>query len=591
MRVRLVHITTRRSGAKSRREERLEVESLSVGRGTDTGLSLNGLTISLHHATFQQRTDGIYIVKDDAQDLRVNGQLTNDEKLESGDSVRVGQFELRVLSPENDEDLALEVEERVRRGDERQELGKRLRLGVERGLLTRRKLAWSLVATILVVFLAIPLLSGRFEGAWNSGSISRKHAFIADECSACHERFARVSNDGCLGCHRGIENHTSVEASPAALEGARCASCHVEHNGSAGLAEIDQTLCEECHADLAAVYASTALADASDFGDRHPEFRLFVVSNPGSGEREPAVWSPELRERSGVRFSHLLHVGDVLPHPDGRWLRLRCDECHHPDAGGMKMQPISFEKHCATCHVLNFDEDFEGVEALHGDPVRMRENLRGLYSERALKGEVKKADAPPAVRFARPGQKFTAAQAEIVFRWVEKQVREAEEHLMHDPGECALCHELMPGSAADAGTGVAPVEIASVWMPKSEFRHTTHSPFPCGDCHAAAAVYDPDAGDEGGRPGWSLPGAGPYALRTPDELRAETGLEPSQVATDVLLPGLDTCRGCHGGAGAGPPKVASDCVLCHPFHREEHGPMRIRSAVVESGGQIGLPLD
>jgi hypothetical protein len=131
------------------------------------------------------------------------------------------------------------------------------------------------------------------------------------------------------------------------------------------------------------------------------------------------------------------------------------------------------------------------------------------------------------------------------------------------------------------------VEVAAVWMPKSEFRHVTHAPFACRDCHAAAAGYDPEDAQAGERPAWSLPGAGPYALFTPAELR-ERALQPSESAEDVLLPGIATCRSCHGGASAAPPLVASGCVLCHPFHRAEHGPLRERTAAARSA-HFALP--
>jgi hypothetical protein len=483
-----------------------------------------------------------------------------------------------VVAPRAGEDLALEVEQVVRPGDEREELARRTRMGVEGGLLRRRRLAWAGVLAILGAFLAVPLVSGRFEGAWNSGSISRKHSFIANDCAACHAGFERVRNDGCLVCHGDIPNHASIEASPTALNQARCAGCHIEHNGASGLAQIDGPLCESCHANLGDVYGATEIGDASDFRKDHPEFRLFLVSDPGSGAREPALWSPELRERSGVRFSHWRHVGQVVPYPDGRKENLRCDACHRLDAGGKYMTPISFEAQCQVCHTLAFDEDFPDTEAVHGDPVAMREQLRGLYSEQALKGEVKDEEAPGPIRFLRPGQELTEEEAQIVFAWVEKKVAEAEDHLMVKPGECARCHELLPGQAEDGGTDVAPVEIASVWMPKSRFRHVTHGPFPCRDCHPAAAAWDPADEEATGRPEWSLPGAGPYALFTPEELRDARDLAPSESSEDVILPGIDDCRGCHGGAGSSPPLVASPCVLCHPFHREEHGTMRERLA-------------
>jgi hypothetical protein len=44
----------------------------------------------------------------------------------------------------------------------------------------------------------------------------------------------------------------------------------------------------------------------------------------------------------------------------------------------------------------------------------------------------------------------------------------------------------------------------------------------------------------------------------------------SKHATDILLPDIARCRECHGGAGSSA-KVASDCLMCHPFHIPSRG--------------------
>jgi hypothetical protein len=577
MRIRLIHITTRKSG-KARRELSLEAERLRVGRGTENELTLNALTVSLQHASFHERGGQIFVEPAEGSEVLVNGGRTVGElRVGPGDVVRVGPFELRLVAGEG-EDLSLEVEESERRGSEEDELRKRTRIGLEGGWLTRRSLSWTLVLGVLAVFLAIPLGSGR-QSSWNSGSISRSHAFIANDCSACHSGFERVTNASCLACHVEIENHARADASPGSLDGARCASCHIEHNGSGGLAELDAPLCESCHGDLSDLAADTQLEDSSDFGDRHPDFRLYMVADLATRRVEPVTWKPGLEERSGVRFSHLRHVGQVLPLPDGGKQNLQCDACHVLDAGGQYMQPVSFEEHCQSCHQLGFDEVEGTREALHGAPAEMRVDLAEFYSQLALRGEVKSERAPPLTRFRRPGQVLTEEERRVVFDWVEEKVAEAERALFEEPGECARCHPVLPGAAPDGGIDVEPVAIAEVWMPKSEFRHETHGPFECRRCHPAVAVFDPDYAENQERPSWSLPGAIPYALSTPEELRREHGLEASEKASDVSILGIGSCRDCHGGARDGPPLVASACVMCHPFHRDEHGPMRERQGV------------
>src|SRR5207253_5837053 len=97
MRVRLFHVTLRRSGARARKEEVVEVERLTVGRGTDNALHIPGLTIALHHCVFVKRPDAIYVEPVAARDLRVNANVTTGQRLMKGDVVRAGQRELTAV--------------------------------------------------------------------------------------------------------------------------------------------------------------------------------------------------------------------------------------------------------------------------------------------------------------------------------------------------------------------------------------------------------------------------------------------------------------------------------------------------------------
>ena len=52
--------------------------------------------------------------------------------------------------------------------------------------------------------------------------------------------------------------------------------------------------------------------------------------------------------------------------------------------------------------------------------------------------------------------------------------------------------------------------------------------------------------------------------------------DKSSSATDLLLPGIKTCRTCHLGEEAAKPKIASTCAMCHSYHpRGAAAPVRI----------------
>lgn len=574
MKVRLIHVTMRPSGRKSRREEVRETDSLRIGRGTDNDLELSGLTAALHHAELHERGGRLFVEGVEGNSVRIGSKVSEGGPVGPGDVVRVGGYELRVVQTEGDEDVALEVEEIERRGDEREELAKRTAVGVNRGLLTQRKLAWGLGIGVLVLFGALPLFGGLFQGSWSSGPISSNHAFIAEDCGECHQGGFQVVRDAdCLACHTQIGNHAPADVELASLDEARCAGCHIEHNGRAGLAQLEQRFCADCHGQLSQLVSTTEVENVADFVKDHPQFRIALVTDPGAKEVERVRWSPQLQERSGLLFSHLRHVGqNVSEKSTGKERELRCGECHVPDAAGKTMQPVVFEKHCQKCHSLDFDPGAGERQAFHGDPALMRRELREYYSFVALEGQA--AAAPPAVRRRRmPGQQLSEPERTASVAWVEARVAEANEFLMQDEDRCQLCHVLDEGAASDGGTGVEPVKVAQIWMPKASFDHSTHEPFACRECHGAAAVWDPDFAPDAQRPEWAGEDAVPYALYTPEELKAEHGLLPSKKASDVLVPGIEACQRCHGGADARPPLVASDCALCHPFHRREHGSM------------------
>jgi len=599
MRVIVVHKTTRRSGRVTTRDEVLDVERVTIGRGPGNDLQLSGLTIEFHHSVLRSRADGAYIEKAEAESIEVNGRNCSEKLLKPKDRIRIGHFQLTVLPSQGSEDLRLALEAMSRRKSEMEELASRTVVGLSRGAFTERKLAWLSVIAIPIVFAAVPMLTGKLETFWDTGPMARAHTFFSDDCQKCHSQaFTRVLDTQCLECHADISAHTPVDVNVIDLESTRCATCHMEHNGEFKLQQLEQELCAECHTDLGTKARNTLVRAVSDFSKDHPEFRLTVPTETfetqtvaGQGGRagaevwtrklERIEWTDGLQEHSGVKFNHVRHVareelkgGKVLD----------CGDCHQEDPAGKNMASINFEKHCQECHSLGFDERFEGRQAFHGDPVAMRADLLEFFT--AI--ELRKEEGRTGVRRERVGQEEMEARREAAMRTAQTMVDRANAFLMDDekPGACANCHFVERGAATDGSDDVAPVRLLDLWMPMSVFRHQTHEPFPCRDCHPRAAVYDPEATAsyesekdlppvERERPSWSYTGKGRiYALYEPAELREQLGLDPSAVATDVLIPKIDRCQTCHGGGHAASPLVASECVLCHPFHRKEYDRMR-----------------
>jgi predicted CXXCH cytochrome family protein len=84
-----------------------------------------------------------------------------------------------------------------------------------------------------------------------------------------------------------------------------------------------------------------------------------------------------------------------------------------------------------------------------------------------------------------------------------------------------------PGRLAGEPWRIAPVRVAGIWFSKAHFTHASHTVgVGCKDCHEAAK---------------------------------------STESADLLIPGVENCRGCHAGEGA-IDKVPSTCVSCHGYH-------------------------
>jgi hypothetical protein len=118
------------------------------------------------------------------------------------------------------------------------------------------------------------------------------------------------------------------------------------------------------------------------------------------------------------------------------------------------------------------------------------------------------------------------------------------------------------------------------WLERARFSHAAHATQACATCHPSAAIRDSDA-DAGDEPDWAKPGAIPYGLI--DERPEITVAESS---SEIMMPGLETCRGCHVSPGQGDrQKVASPCSACHDFHDHSLAPMmRARTGDGESNG-------
>jgi hypothetical protein len=547
----------RHDGDGGARQQLLEGGVFHVGRGTSCEVHLPDARVALTHARIAVGATGAAIEAVEQRFVH-NDREVSSAKLAPGDYVEVGPYLLKVEEPAPGVPLALSV--RISKRMATQERTALFRVLLRAPRLSKRRLSYAAFFGTLVLALAAPIASDLIDAqrlplpdrarsgaadlvqalgtgfvqAWNPGELLRAHVNFGHECRACHKSpFQRVPDTACGSCHAGVREHVAVSklsgASAYALGETRCAECHRDHKGRVAAAHSEQ-LCSQCHARMEQAASRTELLKVSDFAHDHPHFRLSIVDAADGGkvrrvrQRDPGV---HLAERSNLKFNHTLHLdARGVRAPRGGRTVLACGDCHEAGEGGARMQPVSMERHCSSCHALTFEPGAARREVPHAPLEEVERTLREFYARLVI------GDVPPEAKHLadlarlRPGVAPTPEERREAMRVADEKASRALRELMQTRAVCSTCH-YVERTAARPGWRIAPVALTSAWMPAANFRHDRHASQTCVTCH---------------------------------DVRA------SRKAEDIAMPDIVRCRECHAGSRATPGKVASDCATCHRFH-------------------------
>ncbi|MGH8597612.1 MAG: FHA domain-containing protein, partial [Gammaproteobacteria bacterium] len=440
MRILVRYLSQKSKTSDTRQDVPLQGSPLRIGRGTDQDIHLPNLRVALNHAELIDGQDGkIRMQTRLATGFLYNGTTVRGAILSAGDQIDLGGFKIRVGRAAGC-DLALEIsEDAASRGHETEAaLLQRAKLDLRAAGLTKRRWALGLAFGILAAFLLVPLIAALAPGAghwlrmlpllpsdhaWSSGKVSDAHAHFGTDCNACHTvPFVPTRNSACLHCHQKTPHHADPETLKLGLfDGARCGACHFEHAGRASISRRDEGLCVRCHAEPKSISPNIKVEAVTDFGTGHPEFRptLSFALGDKTVTRRTAI-GVALREAPGIEFSHLGHLNPAgVAGPRGTVV-LGCADCHQVEAGGGRMQPITFERNCHECHQLNIPGDVVR-EAPHGDPEAARSAIEDYYHAWARRGGYPNLFAPDGVRQRRrPGQPLTRPQPQEALAWDAK---------------------------------------------------------------------------------------------------------------------------------------------------------------------------
>jgi hypothetical protein len=296
----------------------------------------------------------------------------------------------------------------------------------------------------------------------------------------------------------------------------RCAACHDGpiHQASQKFSPA----CISCHVDHR---GAMQLAGGNDSGcvQCHGNLetksgKLTVASRVVSFAQHPEFAQVKAGEDSGgLKFNHQKHLGD---------LGQKCGDCHAPadvSKGAARPDPHShvssralmsnptFDGACKTCHALTIDDKIAEAAPHHVQPAEVHAFARVQFSKYiAEHPQDLSQDGAPDSQSA----------------WVDFKVAATEKKLKEE--SCGRCHDLVGGPDFESFV-VVPPQVAARWFTKSSFDHSAHKELMCVSCHQKAVT--------------------------------------STVATDVLLPGIATCRQCHGNGSV---SAGANCSACHVYH-------------------------
>jgi len=561
MKVQIQFLRRSQAGAVELKERLFDGEAITLGRATDQVLHLKDRRVALQHARIALRAGTPVISSRAPGGIVVNDTLCREATLAPGDEIRIGANMLRIMEPAAGMDLAFSFE--LDAGAATEAAGPEpYRLDLGSIGWRRRGWSWFLFSATLALSLLVPaagllnddLRDNLREGAapddgfWLSGPLSSAHHNVGERCETCHSKpFRRVQNADCVNCHATVGRHFHAAGPATDLDTMRCAGCHSEHNEPAMLIRRDDGLCADCHRDIGAIAGVAAgIEDVADFLDAHPPFRLsmlapIAVEDPGGrGDwevlRVPGA-APGLVERSRLKFPHDAHLDPAGIEGPTDTVVMSCGDCHEPQADGGRMQPVTMERHCASCHRLDFDPAFPDATVPHADATTVLRRLVEYYSRSFLElYPDPAATASPARRVQVPGRVTDARERERLLQQARARAFAVARDLF-ERRTCHDCHEISATGRPDDPWKVEAARLTSEWMPSARFNHARHATTitGCDRCHDAAS---------------------------------------SDEATDVLIPTIADCRECHG---SGDPHrnpaalVESSCTLCHGFHDTRHG--------------------
>lgn len=541
----LIRESTRGSGAFHERE--VVVSELGFGSAPDNAIQIIGRGVARRHGRLRPQGDGLEVRCLRGRTVHRDGADVRSARLAPGDTFELAGHTVEVRRPPPGFDAAVGLT--TARQVDPAALEAAYTTDLNQTWLSKRRIAWTVTALVLTLGLLLPWLGPRdllpwwsSDRVWSSGPLHPAHAVaVGDDCSACHvQPFQRVQDAQCTACHGAMEDHAAADLSGhVGLSELRCASCHEEHNEPVHLTVDADALCTDCHASPG--WPGSRLAAVGGFSAAdHPAFQAdLLVSHAqprGTGFtyrwlRESAPL-PQAVDRSNLQFPHDVHLDPAQVQDLATGAGLACADCHELQADDEHFAPITMERHCRSCHDLKFDRRAPDRELPHGDPAEVLLTMEGHYMRLYADPD---AGDPGRARRRLPDRAADGESCDGPAYVCARQRTAREAEAQFTRRGCVTCHEVAVHDSDDllGRYQVVPVRLTRDFFEVARFDHRAHltqrdtsGDAVCLDCHDATA---------------------------------------SAASSDVLMPDLEQCVGCHGDHRADQ-LVQLHCIDCHGFH-------------------------
>ncbi len=520
-------IVTSATGREIVRETPVAGDTLTIGRDAGNDIVIAELAARPRHARILEVGSGVVI--DVGADTLIDGQRRErlETKLAAPVTIGIGSHVV-TLAREGETIVATVTRLERPAVDERRAFSLAGRTPGKRGM------AWAGLLAIFALFLAWPVWSyfhpriaathiagHTADGSWSAGPLSLAHASLETNCKACHiGAFVAVSDSSCKACHKETHDH----ADPRRLAAAMPSPGGFDGFKRAVAISFGKIpgRCVDCHQEHlgATTMAKTEQRFCTDcHADLDARLKDSRIGDAGDFAKSHPEFRPLVVTPGG--FTRI----DFDAHPkEASNLRFP-HKLHLSPTGGVARMAQTQGKGlpaCADCHTR--DPSGPGFR-----PVSMEKNCESCHSLAFDR-------VGGTVRRLRHGD---AAQAIADLTRAKGGRANAIRILFGRSGACTDCHVVRQPDAT-GGWRVVPARFTERYLTRGWFDHDAHRVTQCATCHAAKA---------------------------------------STKSSDLLIPGIATCRQCHGGNVARPPKVASSCILCHSYHPVSGAPPAIRRRI------------